>query len=75
MMTLPDETGRERLVRWDLKLPLHPDGRPFRVRTGGVEYFYFTYLTPLPLVRVRADWRAIQSPESYAAGWASAWAP
>jgi hypothetical protein len=45
---------------------------PLRVRSGGVEYFYFSDPRPVPVVRVRADWKSIQDLGSYEvfdAGW------
>lgn len=38
---------------------------PMRVRSGGVEYFYFSDPYPTPVVRVRADWKSIQDLGSY----------
>jgi hypothetical protein len=38
---------------------------PLRVRSGGVEYFYFCNMRPGPVVRVRADWKSIQDLNAY----------
>jgi hypothetical protein len=38
---------------------------PLRVRSGGVEYFYFCNARPGPVVRVRADWKSIQDLRAY----------
>jgi hypothetical protein len=51
----------ELLKEFDAKTPLHPRNYPFQ--TNG--YFYFP--APLPNLRVRATWQAIQSPELYEA--------
>lgn len=46
----------EKIVRWDVNAPLHPEHTPFRVRVKGQEYFYFAGGGPAPDVRVRALW-------------------
>lgn len=38
---------------------------PFRVRSGGAEYFYFCDLHPVPVVRVRADWKSVTDLNAY----------
>lgn len=38
---------------------------PFRVRSGGAEYFYFCDMRSAPVVRVRADWKSIQDLTAY----------
>ena len=98
-VTLPDETGRERMfaaysrvtptmeaverglmrfnddkeifekiVEFDLKSPVHPGGHPFLYREGGTEYVWFPQ--PFPLVRVRADAKALGDLSQY-----EAWTP
>jgi len=43
-----------------------PEGvPPFRVRSGGADYFYFCDPRPTPVVRVRADWKSIQDLDAY----------
>jgi hypothetical protein len=56
----------ERLVSWGAEKPLlEPSGRPFRVRIGGEEYIYFVWPKPTPVVRVKADWKALRDPRRY----------
>jgi len=55
----------DRLAQFDLKIPLGPAGRPFRVRTADDWYFYFPSPYPAPLARVKADLQHITHPESY----------
>jgi hypothetical protein len=63
-----DETQQfDRLVVFPSPDPrVGPGGvPPLRVRSGGLEYFYFCDLSPLPGVRVRADWKSIQDLSNY----------
>ena len=64
----------EKLVTFPKVTPsVGPEGHtPFRVRSGGEEFFYFSGLHPVPAVRVRADWESIQDLgryEVFADGW------
>jgi hypothetical protein len=38
---------------------------PLRIRSGGVEYFYFCDGRPGPVVRVRADWNSVRDLGAY----------
>lgn len=58
----------EKLVQFDLKMPLHPNGRPFRVHVNGETYYYFAVLYPdNAFVRVKADWRHVTDQRAYEA--------
>ena len=46
---------------------LAPDGRPFRVKVSGVDYYYFFHQRSQPAIRVRADWEQVQHLENYEA--------
>ncbi len=64
-----DEAAREfrPLVSFGAKPALAPYGRPTRVRLENVEYFYFSWPHPSPVVRIRAEWSALQDPTQYEA--------
>ncbi len=64
-----DQTERfEKLAQFDLQLPLHPNGRPFRVNVNGASYYYFAVLYPdNAFVRVRADLRHLTNQRAYEA--------
>ncbi|MDK2971800.1 MAG: hypothetical protein PWP23_1555 [Candidatus Sumerlaeota bacterium] len=51
------------LCAFDKTTTLYPAGRPFRHTESGTEYFYFP--SPFPIVRVPAEWEAIQDPARY----------
>ncbi len=53
----------ELLKQFDLKNPLHPSNYPFRVKSNGADYFYFA--SPLPNMRVKANWNDIQNQAAY----------
>lgn len=53
----------ELLKPFDLKNPLHPRNYPFRVKVKDADYFYFA--SPLPNVRVKANWNDIQNQALY----------
>lgn len=55
----------DRLARFNLDTPLYPDGRPFRVRVEGEDYYYFSSPFPTPCVRVKADMKHITNPFAY----------
>ncbi len=60
-----DEEIFEKHSSFDLSLPLYPIGQSLRVRQGDAEYYYFT--CPYPMIRVRADWKAVFDPRNYEA--------
>jgi hypothetical protein len=64
-----DETQQfEKLVQFALKLPLHPNGRPFRVNVNGEAYYYFAVLYPdNAFVRVRAEFAHLKDQRTYEA--------
>jgi hypothetical protein len=64
-----DETQQfEKLVQFALKLPLHPNGRPFRVNVNGEAYYYFAVLYPdNAFVRVRAEFAHLKDQCTYEA--------
>ncbi|HEY8504344.1 MAG TPA: hypothetical protein VIL46_07155 [Gemmataceae bacterium] len=65
LVVFNDETGAfDRLAHFDLDAPLHLDGHPFRVASGGDEYLYCGPGIPCA-VRVRADWEDVQDPARY----------
>ena len=53
----------ELLKQFDLKNPLHPSNYPFRVKVNGADYFYFA--SPLPNMRVKANWNDVQNQAAY----------
>ena len=55
----------DRLAQFDIKTPLGPAGRPFRVRNAAESYYYFPSPYPAPVARVKADLQHITHPESY----------
>ncbi len=55
----------ELLKEFEAKSPLHPRNYPFRAKVNGADYFYFP--APLPNLRVKATWDAIQKSENYEA--------
>jgi len=56
----------QRLVSWGAAKPVNePAGRPFRVTQNGRDYLYFVWPFAMPLVRVTAEWQAIQDPAQY----------
>ena len=55
----------DRLAQFDIKTPLGPAGRPFRVRNAAESYYYFPSPYPVPVARVKADLQHITHPESY----------
>jgi hypothetical protein len=57
----------KRLVSFGKSPALSPHGRPTRVLIGSQEYFYFTWPHATPVVRVRAEWSAIQDLSQYEA--------
>ena len=58
----------EKLVQFDLQLPLHPNGRPFRVTVNGESYYYFAVLYPdNAFVRVKADMKHLMDQRTYEA--------
>jgi hypothetical protein len=58
----------EKLAQFDLNLPLHPNGRPFRVNVNGETYYYFAVLYPdSAFVRVKADLRSLTDQRAYEA--------
>jgi hypothetical protein len=58
----------EKLVQFDLNLPLHPNGRPFRVNVNGESYYYFAVLYPdNAFVRVKADLLHLSDQRAYEA--------
>ncbi|OPZ22917.1 MAG: hypothetical protein BWZ10_00150 [candidate division BRC1 bacterium ADurb.BinA364] len=58
-----EKEGFVHLCDFPLDSMLRPKGQPFRHAADGVEYFYFP--GAYPLVRVRADYAAIQNPAAY----------
>lgn len=66
LIVFNDQTQRfEPLQSFEIKSPLHPRNYPFRAKSGGAEYFYFS--SPLPNLRVKATWSDIQKAENYEA--------
>ncbi len=64
LITFNDQTlSFDRWLVFPQDHPLFPIGHPFRHTTNGIDYFYF--VNPYSLVRVRADWNAIQDPHQY----------
>ena len=57
----------EPLVSFGKNPKLAPAGRPTRVRVGERDYFYFSSPFPTPVVRVPAEWAALQDPTQYEA--------
>ena len=55
----------ERLVQFEMKHPLAPQGHPFHHKIDGVEWIYFP--TPYPNIRVRADLADMQQQSHYEA--------
>jgi hypothetical protein len=55
----------EPLIDFDKDETLLPAGQPIRVHESAGDYFYFP--TPYAVVRVRADWKAVQNPNDYEA--------
>ncbi len=51
------------LQQLDKDEPLRPVGHPIRHADAGVEYFYFP--NPYATLRVKADWKAVQTPPEY----------
>ncbi len=66
----------ERLVQFDMKQPLYPQGHPFHRTVEGTEWIYFP--TPYPNIRVRATLADMQDQTRYEAytplGAGSRWA-
>jgi hypothetical protein len=54
-----------KLAEFPLSTRVRPDGRPFKVRSGGEDYYYMFTLTSLPWIRVKADWDQIQDLGNY----------
>ena len=54
----------DRLVQFDLNVPLYLDGHPFRAIVNSEDYFYFSFSPPYG-VRVRADMKHIINPKVY----------
>jgi hypothetical protein len=55
----------EPLVSFGKDPKLAPAGRPTVVSVEGRKYFYFSSPYPTPVVRVPAEWQAIQDPKRY----------
>ncbi len=53
------------LSTYPIDEPLHPGGQPIRIRDEDGERFYFP--SPDAIVRVKADWKAVQDPKQYEA--------
>jgi len=53
----------EKVAQFELKAPMQPQGHPFKHKDRGVEYVYHS--GPFPLIRVRADAKAIADPANY----------
>ncbi|MBI1373823.1 MAG: hypothetical protein GC159_13950 [Phycisphaera sp.] len=58
-----DTQAFEQLRTLDDKEDLHPEANPFDVTIGGKRYVYFP--EPYPVLRVRAEWAAVQDPAQY----------
>ncbi|MDX2152766.1 MAG: hypothetical protein SFV54_18635 [Bryobacteraceae bacterium] len=55
------------IVSFGTKPAIAPYGRPTRVSVDGKDYFYFSSPHPTPVVRVKAEWEAVQDLSRYEA--------
>lgn len=60
-----DKSRFERLMILPPETPLMPNGVPFPISAGGVNYLYFDEPYPIPTVRVRANWQSVTNPAAY----------